>query len=189
MIPCTLPPAGNEEDAMSTQTTLAMPKIANGLNHVAYATSNTPETVRFYTEVMGFRLAHAVRSDYDPENGQARPFLHTFFEMGNGEVIAFFDIAGLAPKPHTDLPPWVRHLALAVDSREAIMSWKAYLEGKGLKVMGPVDHDGVWLSIYFGDPNGVTLELTWQARALTQRDAEEAARMVATWAAERTRAA
>jgi len=35
----------------------------------------------------------------------------------------------------------------------------------------------------------VTLELTYQARALDQRDAEEAAAMVATWAAERTRAA
>lgn len=186
MIPCRLPPAGDEEDSMSTPT---MPKIARGLNHVAYATSNTPETVRFYTEVMGFRLAHAVRSNYDPENGESRPFLHTFFEMGNGEVIAFFDIAGLEPKPHRDLPPWVRHLALAVDSREAIVAWKTYLEGKGLKVMGPVDHDGVWLSIYFGDPNGVTLELTYQARALDQRDAEEAAAMVATWAAERTRAA
>jgi catechol 2,3-dioxygenase-like lactoylglutathione lyase family enzyme len=170
-------------------TPMQMPKIASALNHVAYPTTNTAETVRFYTEVMGFRLAHAVRSDVDPESGNPRPFLHTFFEMGNGEIIAFFDIAELAVKPQDDLPRWVRHLALAVDSKEAIASWKTYLESHGLHVSGPVDHDGVWLSIYFGDPNGVTLELTHQSRALVAHDAEEAAAMVATWNAERTRAA
>lgn len=164
---------------------MQMPKIASSLNHVAYPTANTAETVRFYTEVMGFRLVHAVRSDADPENGSARPFLHTFFAMGSGEVIAFFDIAGLAPGAGDGMPPWVRHLALSVESRAAIADWKTYLESKGLRVSGPVDHDGVWLSIYFGDPNGVTLELTHQARALTDTDAAEAAAMVAAWGTER----
>jgi hypothetical protein len=37
--------------------------------------------------------------------------------------------------------------------------------------------------------NGVTLELTHQSRALVAHDAEEAAAMVATWNAERVRAA
>ncbi len=187
MMPCRLPPAGDKEDPVSTPTHL--PKIAAGLNHVAYPTTNTAETVRFYTEVMGFRLAHAVRSDHDPESDTPRPFLHTFFEMGNGEVIAFFDIAGLEPKPQDDLPRWVRHLALGVDSRDAIAEWKSHLESKGLRVSGPIDHDGVWLSIYFSDPNGVTLELTHQARALGAHDAAEAAAMVATWNAERSRVA
>ena len=165
------------------------PTIASSLNHVAYATANTAETVRFYTEVMGFRLAHAVRGDTDPETGSRRPFLHTFFEMGSGEVIAFFDIEGLTPSERDSLPRWVRHLALSVDSREAIAAWKTYLEGRGMHVSGPVDHDRVWLSIYFRDPNGITLELTHQARALTQADADEAAAMVAAWNAERTDAA
>ena len=162
-----------------------MPKIASQLNHVAYATANTAETVRFYTEVMGFRLVHAVQSDADPEHGVPRSFLHTFFAMGNGEVIAFFDIAGLTPRPAEDVPRWVRHLALSVDSRAAIAEWKTYLEGRGIQVSGPIDHDGIWLSIYFGDPNGVTLELTHQARALTEEDAAAAATMVAAWSAAR----
>jgi catechol 2,3-dioxygenase-like lactoylglutathione lyase family enzyme len=162
------------------------PTIASSLNHVAYATGNTAETVRFYTDVMGFRLAHAVRGDRDPESGSPRPFLHTFFEMGSGEIVAFFDIDGLTPSARDSLPPWVRHLALAVESRDAIAAWKAYLESRGVHVSGPVDHDGVWLSIYFGDPNGITLELTHQARALTDANAEEAVAMVAAWNAERT---
>lgn len=159
------------------------PKIASALNHVAYPTFDTPATVRFYTEVMGFKLAAAVQSDADPKDPSSRPFLHTFFAMGSGEIIAFFDVKGLEkPKPDK-LPPWVRHLALAVDSREQLLEWKQRLESHGLHVAGPVDHDGTWLSIYFPDPNGVTLELTWQARALTEKDAREAEKMVARWTA------
>jgi catechol 2,3-dioxygenase-like lactoylglutathione lyase family enzyme len=159
---------------------MSTPKIATTLNHVAYPTTDTAATVRFYTEVMGFKLAHAVRGVADPENGMPRPFLHTFFGMGSGEIIAFFDVDGLTPG-HDSLPRWVRHLALAVDSRETLAAWQAHLERHGIHVTGPVDHDGVWLSIYFGDPNGVTLELTHQARALGDDDAKEAAAMVAAW--------
>jgi catechol 2,3-dioxygenase-like lactoylglutathione lyase family enzyme len=159
------------------------PTIASALNHVAYATFNTAETVRFYTEVMGFRLAHAVNGAGDPEHGGERPFLHTFFAMGSGEVIAFFEIDGLTPPAYDGLPRWVRHLALSVESKATLLAWKAHLESHGLKVSGPVDHDGTWLSIYFPDPNGITLELTYQARALTPADAASAAQAVAAWTA------
>ena len=80
-------------------------------------------------------------------------------------------------------PPWVRHLALSVDSPETLAAWKARLESHGLQVTGPVDHDGVWSSIYFMDPNAVTLELTYQVRALNDADAARAIEMVARWAA------
>jgi catechol 2,3-dioxygenase-like lactoylglutathione lyase family enzyme len=159
------------------------PPIATRLNHVAYPTADTAETVRFYTEVMGFTLAHAIRGERDPESGDARPHLHTFFSIGSGEVIAFFDIAGLTPSAQDSMPRWVRHLALSVDSRETLAAWQAHLESHGVRVTGPIDHEGVWLSIYFGDPNGITLELTHQSRALTETDAAHAATMVAAWTA------
>jgi lactoylglutathione lyase len=138
---------------------------------------------------MGFKLVHAVRAEADPESGSRRPYLHTFFAMGNGEVIAFFDLDAPIPSAQDSLPRWVRHLALSVDSRETLAAWQAHLGRHGVKVSGPIDHDGVWLSIYFGDPNGVTLELTYQARALNADDAKQAAAMVAAWNAEHERAA
>jgi catechol 2,3-dioxygenase-like lactoylglutathione lyase family enzyme len=157
---------------------MAMPKIATRLNHVAYPTFDTAATVRFYTEVMGFRLVDAVHDESGP-----RPFLHTFFAMESGEIIAFFDIPGLEKPKRDGLPPWVRHLALSVDSPETLAAWKGRLESHGLRVTGPVDHDGVWSSIYFIDPNAVTLELTYQARALNDADAARALEMVARWTA------
>lgn len=159
---------------------MSMPKIATHLNHVAYPTFDTAATVRFYTEVLGFRLVDAVRGESGP-----KPFLHTFFAMESGEIIAFFDIPGLEKPKRDHVPPWVRHLALSVDSAETLAAWKRRLEEHGVRVTGPVDHDGVWSSIYFMDPNAVTLELTFQARPLNDADAARASGMVAAWNAER----
>ncbi len=155
---------------------MTMPRIATRLNHVAYPTFDTAATVRFYTEVMGFRLVDAVHDESGP-----KPFLHTFFAMESGEIVAFFDIPGVEKPARDHLPPWVRHLAMSVDSPETLAAWKVRLEAHGLHVTGPIDHDGVWSSIYFQDPNEVTLELTYQSRALDESDAARAAAIVAEW--------
>ena len=98
---------------------MSMPRIATRLNHVAYPTFDTAATVRFYTEVMGFRLVDAVHDTSGP-----KPFLHTFFAMESGEIIAFFDIPDLKKPERDHVPPWVRHLAMSVDSAETLAAWK-----------------------------------------------------------------
>ena len=156
-------------------------KIADRLNHIAYPTTDTGATYRFYTEIMGFKLVAAVRGDWDPTTQSSKPHLHTFFAMGSGEVIAFFDIEGMArPKPD-HVPVWARHIAMSVDSHDELTAWRRRLLDHGVQVSPIVDHDGVWFSIYFPDPNDVLLELTYQARELTTDDATQAAQMVGEW--------
>src|SRR5688572_12892728 len=158
---------------------MSMPPVATRLNHVAYPTFDTPATVRFYTEVMGFRLVDAVRDRIGRHH-----FLHTFFAMGSGEIIAFFDVRDLEKPARDDVPHWVRHLALSVESAEALARWKTRLESLGVEVSGPIDHDGIWSSIYFADPNEVMLELTHQSRPLNDDDAVRAAVLVGEWTRE-----
>lgn len=158
---------------------MPMPPIATRLNHVAYPTFDTAATVRFYTEVMGFRLVDAVRDRIGRHQ-----FLHTFFAMGSGEIIAFFDVRDLEKPERDGVPHWVRHLALDVESADALAAWHTRLTALGVDVSGPIDHDGIWSSIYFSDPNGVTLELTHQRRPLNDDDATRAAALVAAWSAE-----
>jgi len=158
-----------------------LPKIARALNHVAYPTTDTGATYRFYTEILGFKLVAAVRGDHDPESNSSKPHLHTFFAMGSGEVIAFFDIEGIEKPRRDSLPRWVRHFAMSVDSHEELMAWRQRLLDHGVQVTPVVDHAGIWYSIYFSDPNDVVLELTYQARALNADDAKEAAQMVGEW--------
>src|SRR5207245_4374814 len=92
---------------------MSEPRIAIRLNHVAYPTFDTPATVRFYTEVMGFRLVAALDAESEPENGARRRFLHTFFAMASGDIIAFFEVDGLERSAPDGLARWIRHLALS----------------------------------------------------------------------------
>lgn len=158
-----------------------MPKHPTRMNHIAYVTEDTAATRRFYEDVLGFPLVAAVRNDFDPESNTNRRSLHTFFAMGDGEAIAFFEIEGVKNPPRGDVPTWARHFAMGVDSRAELDAWRDRLRRRGVAVSDVVDHDGVWYSIYFLDPNDVLLEFTYQTRELTEDDAAAARTMVADW--------
>jgi catechol-2,3-dioxygenase len=59
-----------------------------------------------------------------------------------------------------EMPEWVQHFAFMVENVDVLMAEKERLEGLGLDVLGPVNHDDFIMSIYFFDPNGHRLELT-----------------------------
>jgi catechol 2,3-dioxygenase-like lactoylglutathione lyase family enzyme len=153
-----------------------------GLNHVAYVTKDTAATRTFYTEMLGARLVSYAADEKVGSTGEASPFLHTFFELGDGSCIAFFEIEGLA-MDHTDspLPRWAPHLALSLGSIEEVHEARQRLMDAGVEVIGPVEHENIWSSIYFFDPNGVRLELTYQSRTLTDADAQAADLAVEAW--------
>ncbi|MEO6625585.1 MAG: VOC family protein [Burkholderiaceae bacterium] len=152
------------------------------LNHVAYVTWNTAETVRFYTRVLGMKLrGHA--SGVKVSTGEAGRFLHTFLEMQDGSHIAFFEIDGVEHEHHkTPVPSWARHIALNVESEKILGEWEQRLRTHNVEFIGPIDHDGVWKSLYFFDPNGIRLELTYQNRELNDNDEALAAQAVSDWA-------
>jgi len=136
--------------------------IIHRLHHFAYRCRDAEETGRFYEDVLGLPLACVVSHEHVPSTGEYQPYLHIFFEMGDGSYLAFFDLFdGRSCTPDPDTPAWVNHLALQVDSREALHQAKARLEAAGVDVLGPSQH-GTFDSIYFFDPNGIRLELAWE---------------------------
>ena len=155
-----------------------------GLNHVAYLTRDTAKTVDFYTDVLGMRLVGHALDDQVGSTGEAQRFLHTFFEMDDGSCVAFFELEGLADEPdQTVVPAWVRHIALSVPDLDALEEARRRIAGAGIDVIGPVDHEGIWSSIYFFEHNGIRVELTYQRRPLGDVDAEAARRAVDEWVA------
>jgi hypothetical protein len=48
-----------------------------------------------------------------------------------------------------------------------LFAFKDRLEGAGIEVHGAVDHGTIW-SIYFYDPNGIPLELSWELLEVTR---------------------
>ena len=130
------------------------------LHHFAYRCRDAEETRRFYEDILGLPLVHIIKEDHVPSTGEYCPYVHLFFALADGSCVAFFDLGDdqiAEPSPNT--PRWVNHLALRVDSLEAVEAMKRRLEAHGIEVLGITDH-GFVKSIYFFDPNGIRLEFT-----------------------------
>lgn len=167
-----------------------MPKI-NGLHHFAYRCRDAEETRAFYEDLLGLPLGCVVKEDHVPSTGEYSPYLHLFFEMGDGSYVAFFDLGdGGVTEPDPGTPRWVNHLALEVDNEEKLNTAKKRLEDAGVDVLGVTDH-GFVKSIYFFDPNGIRLELTCRlgGQAMIDQKRAEARDKLTHWIEERQAAA
>ncbi|QGZ56877.1 VOC family protein [Paraburkholderia acidiphila] len=135
--------------------------LCKKLHHAAFRCKDAAETVKFYTEALGLKFSHAMGEDHVPSTGLYSPHIHIFFEMEDGSNIAFFECPR-DPGNIKDLesPDWIQHFAFEVDSLDTVLKAKAELEAKGIKVVGPTNHDDFITSIYFFDPSGHRLELT-----------------------------
>ena len=116
------------------------PKIT-GFHHIAYRCRDADETRKFYVDLLGLKPAAALAFDRDP-GGKDRPFMHLFFEMGDGNFIAFFDEPGSADDAVFRMKDGIEdyHFAFAVATRGELDDFIAWLkEGKD-PVFGLIDH-------------------------------------------------
>lgn len=129
------------------------------IHHVAYRCKDAKETVEWYQKYLNMNFILAIAENEVPSTKTPDPYMHVFLDAGNGNVLAFFELPTQPPMgrdPNT--PVWTQHLALQVESVEAMMEAKTKLEADGIDVLGPTDHT-IFKSIYFFDPSGHRLEL------------------------------
>lgn len=129
------------------------------IHHVAYRCADAKQTVDWYKEHLNMELTVAIAENEVPSTKAPDPYMHIFLDAGMGNVLAFFEIPN-SPSMGRDenTPTWVQHIALEVENVDALVAAKEELQGKGVDVLGPVNH-GVFKSIYFFDPSGHRLEL------------------------------
>ena len=60
-----------------------------GVDHVAYVTFKPEETIHFYRDILGFPMVHCILAPAWGNEPQP-DFVHFFFDVGNGDSIAFF---------------------------------------------------------------------------------------------------
>jgi catechol 2,3-dioxygenase-like lactoylglutathione lyase family enzyme len=136
------------------------PQRASGINHVAYRCRDAEQTRWFYEDVLGLPLVAAPVFEEVPGLGDRIPYMHLFFELGNGELIAFFDQPETAEEAQfARAHSFDRHLALEVPDEATLLAWQARINAAGVSCLGPVDH-GFVKSVYMYDPNGLQVELT-----------------------------
>lgn len=161
-----------------------------GVNHLALVCKDMARTVEFYRDILGMPLVKTL--DLPGGRGQ-----HFFFDIGNGDSLAFFWFPG-APEAvpgisaPADLPGGgdirsahgsMNHIALNVPA-EKFDEYVEKLKAKGVKLGKVLNHDNsetqvtddlhddVFVrSVYFWDPDGVMLEFaSWTHKGFTERD-------------------
>ncbi|WP_448213460.1 VOC family protein [Colwellia sp. MEBiC06753] len=132
------------------------------IHHVAYRCHDAKATVAWYQQMLNMELMVAISEDKVPSTKAPDPYMHVFLDAGNGNILAFFELPN-SPTMGRDLntPDWVQHIAFQVNDQQALLDAKQELEAKGLDVVGVTNH-GIIHSIYFFDPNGHRLELTYK---------------------------
>ena len=120
---------------------------ARGLHHTALISHDVERTVRFYQDVLGFPLTELI------ENRDYAGSSHFFFDIGNGNLLAFFDFPGLDVGPYAEVLGGLHHLAISVTKENWDLA-VAKLRDAGIDV-----HIESGLSAYFRDPDGARLEL------------------------------
>ena len=123
---------------------------ARGVHHLALICSDVEQTIQFYQEVLGFPLVHLM------ENRDYKGSTHLFFDLGNDNLLAFFDFPGLGLQPGVESIGSVQHIAISTDAAH-FARIKQALEERGVAYLGP--DRGVTTSIYFKDPDGIQIEM------------------------------
>ncbi len=129
------------------QASTRPPSSARGLHHFALLCSDVRTTIEFYQNLLEFPLTEIFENrDYPGSN-------HFFFDVGNGNLLAFFDLPGLDLGPYAEVLGGLHHLAISV-TRERWEHLRNKLDAAGIGYQ--VEST---TSIYFRDPDGARLEL------------------------------
>jgi catechol 2,3-dioxygenase-like lactoylglutathione lyase family enzyme len=154
-----------------------------GINHLALVCKDMARTVEFYSGLLGMPLIKTI----DLPGGMGQ---HFFFDIGNGDCLAFFWFAdapaaqpGVAsamvgPLPGPSAHGSMNHVAIAVPA-DKIDEYYEKLTAKGIKASRVISHDDSPMqaslavtpstfvrSIYFYDPDGIALEFAAWTREL-----------------------
>jgi catechol 2,3-dioxygenase-like lactoylglutathione lyase family enzyme len=123
------------------------PSSARGIHHTALLSSDVEQTIRFYQGVLEFPLTEII------ENRDYRGSNHFFFDVGHGNLLAFFDFPGLDLGPYAEVLGGLHHIAISV----APEKWAVLRDN--LAAAGVPYQEESGTSLYFRDPDGARLEL------------------------------
>jgi catechol-2,3-dioxygenase len=125
-----------------------------GLNHAVLYVRNVEESVRFYTEVLGFHVINMT-----PEGFKGAAFLQAPGSTNDHDLGLFELGAAAGPSRAGRETVGLYHLAWELDTLDELERMAEALSAAGALV-GASDH-GTTKSLYGRDPNGLELEIVW----------------------------
>jgi catechol 2,3-dioxygenase-like lactoylglutathione lyase family enzyme len=133
-----------------------------GFSHIGLSTLDLDKTRAFYEGVLGFK---PVVADTITIEGGGSSAAHVF-DVGGGQLVAFLEPNGIPDVPAKydtginrglGVPAGFYHFAFEAGSAAELTKKRDELRTKGVETTDVVDH-GWARSIYFKDPNGISLE-------------------------------
>lgn len=123
------------------------PSSGQGVHHLALLSSDVERTIEFYQGILEFPLTELF------ENRDYPGSTHFFFDIGNGNLLAFFDFPDLDLGRYREVLGGFHHLAISV-TPERQRHLRSKLDAAGVEIL--FEHKS---SIYFNGPDGERLEL------------------------------
>ncbi len=114
------------------------------IDHVAHTSRDPHETHRFYSEILGLKLAQAY----------AGKDLMLVYALPDGGSLVFSASHDAAPDTPQDVSWQRRHVGLTLSTRAEFEQWLKRLKEHGVRHQLVEDE-----RIYFADPDGLVLEL------------------------------
>ncbi|HWJ65768.1 MAG TPA: VOC family protein [Nocardioides sp.] len=120
---------------------------ARGIHHAALLSSDVRRTIEFYQGLLEMPLTEIFENrDYPGSD-------HFFFDVGAGNLLAFFTLPGLDLGPYQEVLGGHHHIAISV-TREKWDLLRAKLDDAGIDYLLESRS-----SLYFAGPDGERLEL------------------------------
>lgn len=125
--------------------------VPKKLGHVVLKVRDLERAEAFYAGLLGLRVT-----------GRLPGRMVFFAAPGNTDShdLAVYRV-GPEAAPQAREQVGLFHVAYQVESREALEGAYHHLKGHGVTILGTMDH-GANLSVYFEDPDGHTVELTYE---------------------------
>ncbi|HMD45851.1 MAG TPA: VOC family protein [Acidimicrobiales bacterium] len=134
--------------------------ITTGFGHVATLTPDLDRYLAFYTEMFGARVTGII------EAGDDHPKM-AMVDMGQGSQLNVFEVPGdgiVGDRGRTGGRGPIDHYAVAVGSAEDLEAVRDRLVAAGSSP-GEITEFGPLLSVFFRDPDGAELEVTFDRAA------------------------
>ena len=147
------------------------------LHHSAYRCKDTHKTKEFYVNFLGLKFTKAFIIETTKTNRKTK-VLHSFYSLKDGSAIAFFEDPS-SPFRFKKQRDFDLHIAFEVNLKDLKSYYKKGIKF-GIETRGIIDH-GFIKSIYFRDPNGYVIELTYPTKKLNDNSYETNMKILKEW--------
>ena len=124
------------------------------LDHVVFPVRDAEKTLTFYREVMRLPLVAVHKGD----DWDGHPWLMMIFGLGSQELVCVA-LQGAPAPDYRGVPVDARHYAFSAESEAEMDLWRSRLSQNAVDFWE--ERHGDQRSVYFADPDGVVLEVTW----------------------------